>query len=204
MTNEDKKVKFCKEFIVLNGQLINFSGRRYLREIYNVTDRNLVLRCSRQVEKSTFLANSIVYESCIRAGVQILLVCPRDEQARRFSRDRLLPAIDQSPLVRRTLLGKSRRKPPVMNVEFQNGSRLFIRAAYNSADACRGLSADMLLVDEFQDIAAGHLPVLQEMFESRSCRSNDLDRHPQGHRKSSGGDVFAIDRPRMANSMSAM
>jgi hypothetical protein len=59
-------------------------------------------------------------------------------------------------------MGHSRRKPPVMNIEFQNGSKLYLRAAYNNADACRGLSANLLLVDEFQDIAGGHLPVLQE------------------------------------------
>jgi len=39
---------------------------------------------------------------------------------------------------------------------------VFVRAAYHSADAARGISADLLLVDEFQDIAAGDLPVLQE------------------------------------------
>ena len=121
----NSKAKFCRDFVYLRGQPIRFGGREYLRQIYNVTDRNLVLRCSRQVEKSTFLANTIVYEACTHPGVQMLLVCPRDEQARRFSRDRLLSVIDQSPLIRRTLLGKSRRKPPVMNLEFQNGSRLY-------------------------------------------------------------------------------
>jgi hypothetical protein len=45
---------------------------------------------------------------------------------------------------------------------FTNGSALFVRAAYHSGDACRGVSADLLLVDEFQDIAEGDLPVLQE------------------------------------------
>ena len=157
-----RKVKFCTNFIHLRRQLIHFDGRPYLPAIYTVTDRNLVLRCSRQVEKSTFLANTIVFEACTRPGVQMLFACPREEQARRFSHDRLLPAIKQSPLVHRLLLGTKRRDPTVMNMEFQNGSRVFLRAAYNSADACRGLSADLLLVDEFQDIAGGHLPVLQE------------------------------------------
>ena len=117
------------------------------RQIYGVTDRNLVLRCSRQIEKSTFLANTIVFEACTRPGVQMLVVCPREEQARRFSHDRLLPAIKQSPLVHPLLLGTTRRDPTVMNMEFRNGARLFLRAAFNSADACRGLSADLLLIE---------------------------------------------------------
>ena len=37
-----------------------------------------------------------------------------------------------------------------------------IERVNDSADAARGISADLLLVDEFQDIAAGDLPVLQE------------------------------------------
>lgn len=162
MAAEINKLRFCTDFIHLQRRLIDFNGRPYLPAIYGVTERNLVLRCSRQVEKSTLLANTIVYKACIHAGIQILFVCPRQQQARNFSRDRLLTTIDQSPLIRRLLLGKSRRRPPVMNIEFQNGSRIYHRAAYKSADACRGLSADLLLVDEFQDIAPGHLPVLQE------------------------------------------
>jgi hypothetical protein len=106
--------------------------------------------------------NTILFEACAHPGLQMLFVCPRQEQARGFSRTRLLPAIEQSPLICRTLLGQTRRQLPVMNLEFKNGSRLFIRAAYNSADACRGLSAQLLMVDEFQDIAPGNLPILQE------------------------------------------
>lgn len=51
---------------------------------------------------------------------------------------------------------------PVMNMRFQNDSELYLRAAYLNADAARGISADLLLVDECQDIAPGDLPVLQE------------------------------------------
>jgi hypothetical protein len=156
------KLKFCTSFVHLRGKRIDFSGRPYLPEIYTVRKRNLVLRCSRQVEKSTFLCNTILYEACTRPGVQMLYVCPREEQVRRFSHDRLIPTIEESPSIRKVLLGNSRRKPPVMNIKFRNGSRLYLGAAYTSAGASRGISADLLLVDEFQDIAAGHLPVLQE------------------------------------------
>jgi Phage terminase large subunit (GpA) len=156
------KLNFCEKLVFLNKrQLISFDRRPYLPAIY-AANRNLVLRCSRQVEKSTFLANSIIYECCKTPGLHVLVVCPRDEQARQFSHSRLLPAINESPIIRRALLGMSREKPPVTNLEFINGARVYLRAAFNSADACRGISADLLLVDEFQDVAAGHLPVLQE------------------------------------------
>ena len=45
---------------------------------------------------------------------------------------------------------------------FANGSQLFVRAAFLTADSCRGLSVRRLYIDEYQDIAPNHLPVLQE------------------------------------------
>ena len=158
----DDKLAFCENFVYLNRARISFEGRPYLPEIYASQARNLVLRCSRQTEKSTFLVNTILYEACRRPGISILFVSPRMDQARVFSRSRLITCLEQSPLVRRTLLGKSKQRPPVQHLHFVNDSQLFIRAAFHSADAARGISADLLLVDEFQDIAAGDLPVLQE------------------------------------------
>ena len=46
------KLKFCEDFVFLDRDLISFEGRPYLPAIYGVTARNLVLRCSRQTEKS--------------------------------------------------------------------------------------------------------------------------------------------------------
>jgi len=156
------KLRFCESFLFLKRELISFAGRPYLPTIYACTGRNLVLRCSRQTEKSTFLVNTILYEACTRPGIQILFVCPRREQAQVFSNMRLIRVLEESALIRRKLLGRRSKRPSVMNMRFVNGSSLFIRAAYHSGDACRGLSADLLLVDEFQDAADGDLPVLQE------------------------------------------
>ena len=155
------KLTFCKRLVFLKGEPISFTGRPYLPAIYAARG-NLVLRCSRQTEKSTFLVNTILYEACTRPGIQILFVCPRIEQARVFSRSRLLQSLDESRLIRRTLLGPRGKRPQVTQMLFANGSGMFVRAAYHSGDSCRGLSADLLLVDEFQDIAEGDLPVLQE------------------------------------------
>ena len=84
------------------------------------------------------------------------------EQARVFSNSRLLPTIEESPFVRRVLLGRARRRPQVMHYRFANRSELFVRAAFRTADAAHGISADELFIDEFQDISDGDLPVLQE------------------------------------------
>src|SRR5689334_18831809 len=54
------------------------------------------------------------------------------------------------------------KRIPVGDIVFTNQSRVYIRAAFHSADGCRGISADALFLDEFQDLAPGSLPVLRE------------------------------------------
>ncbi len=154
--------KFCEQFVYLKGQPIKFTDRGYLREVLASTAKRLVLRCSRQVEKSTPLINRVLYHAATVPGIQMVLVCPRLEQASTFSNTRLMPAIADSPFIRRLLLGRRKRRLKVMDCRFANGSELFVRAAFHSADAVRGLSADVLFIDEFQDTAAGDLAVLQE------------------------------------------
>ena len=132
---------FVRNFIWLKRKRIDpFDGRPYLPDIYAATDRNLVIRASRQVEKSTFLCNLILYEAAVHPGIQILFVCPRREQALVFTKSRLLPALEQSPLyIRRQLLGSSYHRLTLTNMRFANESQLYVRAAYDSADAVRGL-----------------------------------------------------------------
>jgi phage terminase large subunit GpA-like protein len=155
------KLNFVSKTIQLKGRLIRFDERPYLPAIY-ASCGNLVLRASRQVEKSTFLCNTIIYEALANPGIQILFVAPRDEQARMFFRDRFQRAIEESPLVRRALLGTSTKNLQLRYTRFRNGSTLYFRSAFRTADAARGISADILMIDEFQDMAGGDLPVLQE------------------------------------------
>ncbi len=152
------KMQFCRCFVHLSGCRISFPDRPYLPQIYAAQTRRLVLRTSRQVEKSTFLANSLAYELCTRPGIRILVATPRLEQASFFVQSRLQPMIEQSPSIRRILLGSPPKKFQVRNMRFQNGSELYVRAVFRSADAARGISADILLVDEFQDVAPARCP----------------------------------------------
>lgn len=171
---------FCEKFVYLRKAPISFAGRGYLDGVYGATNRNLIMRCSRQVEKSTMLCNRIIYEAVTNPGTSMIFVCPRQEQAAVFSKTRLIPAIEQSPLIRRVLLGDRDRRPQVMNLRFKNESQLFIRAAFHSADPVRGLSADLLFVDEFQDIADKTLPVLQETLSHSANPRVILTATPKG------------------------
>ncbi len=139
------KVDFCRSFFVLNRKPMSFEDRPYLPPIYGADRGNLVIRASRQVEKSTFLANTIIHTACRSPDASILFVAPRFDQTRTFSHDRLHPLLQNSPIIRRALLGRGHRLN-VSDMEFSNGARLHLRAAFRSADACRGLSANLLFV----------------------------------------------------------
>src|SRR5260370_1538543 len=181
------KLKFCESFIHLKKKPLSFAGRPYLLAPYNSQARRLVIRASRQVEKSTFLVNTIVHTAVQRPGTRILFVCPRQEQARVFARSRLLNTIIESPMIRRDWLGNRRQKPQITHLRCLNGSEVYIRAAYHSGDAVRGIDADMLLIDEFQDVADGDLPVLEETLSHSDYRRviltgtpKSIDNHLEG------------------------
>jgi hypothetical protein len=139
---------------------VRFEDRPYIDGIYGVLDKNIVIRAGRQVEKSSYISFRIVYE-LTKPNTKVLLVCPRDKQAMTLINSRFKPLLTQSPLLQEMLgMPKGRLNPRMM--QFGNGSQLFVGSAFTSADSVRGVSADLLICDEYQDIAAGYLPVLKE------------------------------------------
>jgi len=162
---EGNFLRFSTERLFLNGRSFEAPDRPYLPPIYAAACGNLVLRCGRQVEKSTLLANLIAYLAVTVPRIRILVVFPREEQLHVFNDSRLTPLINESPLVRAHLFGSGRRRSvseKVRHKKFANGSEVYLRSAYLTSDAARGLSVDVLILDEFQDIADGVLPVLTE------------------------------------------
>jgi len=154
-------MKLPPALMLLDGEPLSFDERGYLRAIYDSRADKLVLRCSRQTEKSTTLAILIVLEIITGSSRSVLVVMPRLEQLRTFRVTRLLPFIEKSPALRRLLLGPGHRIT-AGHLVFSNGSEIFLRAAYHSPDAARGISADMLVLDEYQDLAPNALPVLEQ------------------------------------------
>ena len=68
--------EFCEKFVYLRGKPISFADRAYLDGVYAATNRNLIMRCSRQVEKSTMIANRVIYEAVTNPGTTMIFVCP--------------------------------------------------------------------------------------------------------------------------------
>jgi len=153
--------------IFLNGEPISFAGRDYLRAIYDCTAGRVVLSCSRQVEKSTTLAILAITECMLWPHTTVLVVLPRQEQLRVFRDRYLVPLLKESPGVASYLLRKGSRITGTQIV-FVNGAAIFLRSCYNTPDSGRGISASMLILDEYQDVAPGTLEILEQALSHSS------------------------------------
>lgn len=130
-------------------------------DIYNSTSDEIVMHFSRQTAKSTTLANLCITNAATTPYFKILYISPSRDQTQVFSRDRVTPVIEGSEFI------KDFYTSPVLvqNVftkQFLNGSMIYMRYAGHDADRIRGLSADMNLFDEVQDLKADVIPVIQE------------------------------------------
>jgi hypothetical protein len=97
--------------------------------------------------------------------LRVLYVTASRDQMQEFSDERLRAIIADSPVLKK-LAGQERRgKKEIQNVQtkrWTNHAKIVLRSVYRSPDRARGISADMLDVDELQDIYVDHLPVIEE------------------------------------------
>lgn len=126
---------FVSKMLYLNGKPFSFEGRDYLLPVYNRPHRNILLKTSRQVEKSTFLGNFLAINSSIRPYNKSLYVAPSHSQTRQFSNEKLKPSIENSPLIKK-YLQDSFVSTQVFEKSFTNGSIIFLRSAFRTADRC--------------------------------------------------------------------
>lgn len=143
-----------------NVERFSFDGRRYLRQPYNTAARRLLLKCARQTEKSTMLGNKALAYCGINYGFKVLYVSATATQAQVFSVDRLKEPIDISDEL--SYLIDSRLSQNVLFKQFKNRSQVRIRYAFLNADRTRGIPADMILIDEIQDIIFANVPVIEQ------------------------------------------
>lgn len=141
-------------------QSFSFKDRPYLERIYNTSSKRVLLMCGRQVEKSTTLGNRILSLSCLIPHFRTLYVSPSAAQTKEFSKTRLKEMLETCPDLRQWF-------PPhltdnVFEKKAINRSAITLRYAFLNADRCRGLSADLIAMDEFQDLLLDVIPVIEE------------------------------------------
>jgi hypothetical protein len=123
-----------------------------------VTRRQSVWTAGRQVEKSSTLASSELAEAQI-SHTKILYVSPSSTQLGEFSFRRLDQTVKSSDLL------TSQVDHDHWNVglkAFLNQSTITLRSSFLSPDRVRGIPAEILDIDEVQDILTENIPVIRE------------------------------------------
>lgn len=138
----------------------SFQGREYLKLPYDTSAKRTLFKCGRQVEKSTFLGNKSLAYACINNAFNILYVSPTNQQTKVFSQDRLKEPIETSDSLRAWTTTKL--SDNVFLKKFINRSQITLRYAYHNADRTRGIPADLILIDELQDVITDNIPVIEE------------------------------------------
>ena len=138
-----------------------YEDRRYLEPIYNMRHNKLLLMTGRQVEKTQTLANLITLSSIATPYYKSIYVTPSIIQTSTFSSEKLAPLINDSPLIRDFFVNANCRHQ-VFDKSFANGSYVFLRSAYYSADRARGISAYLFCADEIQDQIKENLDIVSE------------------------------------------
>ena len=128
---------------------------------FEVADHHNFITGGIITHNSTFLANNLVVTSSVIPFNKALYVSPSHTQTRQFSSEKLKPAIEKSPLIWRYLQDNTVSNQ-VFEKGFTNGSFVFLRSAFRSADRARGISARVLTLDEIQDLLVSDIPVIME------------------------------------------
>ena len=154
--------EYIETFFHINGKPFRFKGREYLIPIYNSKKRTMVLKCSRQTEKSSTLAcKGILLQTSLNGN--LMAVLPTQEQARNFSNARYKRVLIDSPMLKEGWFSDSDAVlDQVFNKRLSSGSETYFRYAFRDAERCRGYSCDFLFLDEKQDLLRDHIPIIEE------------------------------------------
>jgi len=164
-----------------DGKAFDLYRRKHLHQIYN-DPFDMLLKCSRQTEKSTTLSNKLAMmlwfgqvteDDGIPRPLRALYFSASWLQASDFSKDRLdrvleSPAFTEScagglPLWPRDRNSRSRNYIDQIGEKMlRNRATIKLRACNQNADRVRGISTDVIAGDEIQDVYSELMPVIEE------------------------------------------
>jgi hypothetical protein len=160
---------FAQNVFYLNGAPLRMpvKSMKHLYPIYDRPSSSTILKFGRQTHKSTTLAYKLALPSIKYSNYNALYVAPTGNQVSVFSSDKLNAALHESDVIKEHFFD-TKTKDQVSYKEMRNNSKIYLRSAFHSADAIRGISADMSMIDEVQDIVSDHIPVIEQ------CMSHSL------------------------------
>ncbi len=122
----------------------------------------------RQVGKTQSQAAEGILKTSSISNITTLYVNPLYEQTSRFSTMYVAPLVENSP-IKKLLIG-SRSRQNVLHRQFLNNSHMIFSYAGLSAERVRGIPADLLNMDEVDNIMPDHMPVIESTLRASKWR----------------------------------
>lgn len=162
-----KGSQIAEAILDFRGSRVEF-GDNYgpQRKIYDTYEDYLVLKASRQVGKSLGLAGRINIGSVAQPWFQSLYITPSQIQTKRFSSGYLDIFRDCDYISKYCVDQKDVGN--VFQKTYKNKSTVYLSYAQTGADAdrVRGLTADLMCIDEVQDVSMDIIPVIGEILNT--------------------------------------
>lgn len=160
---------FAQNIFYLDGMPLRLprDSMRHIYPIYNCPSNATILKCARQTHKSTTIGYKLALPSVRYGNYHSLYVAPTGSQVSVFSTDKLNGALRESGIIKDNYMD-TQTKDQISYKELSNGSKIYLRSAFHTADSIRGISADSTFIDEVQDIISDHIPVIEQ------CMSHSL------------------------------
>jgi phage terminase large subunit GpA-like protein len=141
----------AEAWILLDGKAFRLDDWPMHRAFYDGRYKRTLFKTSRQVGKSTTLANFSIIECTLIPYFSTMFVSPSKEQTTIFSNSRVAKTMRYSPKISSKFL-RSDLADRVFHKEFTNGSTMFFKYALDDGDRLRGPSTDRNMYDEVQDL----------------------------------------------------
>jgi len=134
---------------------------KHLIPIYNKPSTATVLKFGRQTHKSTILGYKTAIPAVRYPYYHVLYAAPTGKQVSVFSTDKLDTALKDSPIIKNNYFD-TKTKDQISYKELVNGSKIYLRSMFHTADSIRGISADAVEIDEVQDIVSDQISVVEQ------------------------------------------
>lgn len=156
------RAQLATAILQIKGRPLSFDEYLPFIDVYDLYPDEMVLKCGRQIGKSVSLSGALVSNSASVNYFNSLYIAPLSQQTSRFSTG-YLDTFMESPILKEYYRDTSSRKN-VFQKSFKNKSTIYLGYAESESDAdrIRGVNADLLCVDEIQDVSYDALPVLYE------------------------------------------
>ncbi|MGG1219360.1 terminase family protein [Priestia endophytica] len=189
-------VFFTETLGVVKGYDFSFEGREHLHDIYRDEHPRTIILASRQVEKSETVARKLIHNAFTQHNTTSLYVSPRHDQTIRFSNDRFYQSLKTSK--GNGILAQSLVKQTASHYNFANNHTIYFGSAWNDGDSLRGVTADNICFDEFQDIEEGAYMTLSETL-SHSDKVTEVKIN--GKINKLRGNIFITGTPKQTGSV---